>query len=470
MKKRNAFFGISLIVVAITLVALGSVIMRDERMTRFGRNVQIDNVSVGGMTKENASQIVAKNLHKKTDNTTIKINYKDKNWELKDFDVDNGVKNVVNNVFNTTKINNADTIKFIANKTGNFKTAISDVYVNFDEKIDEIVAEIEVEPTNASVIFNPNSKNMFQIEKEQYGIKVDREKLIDDIEQQFLTNQDIVVEVSVSLVEPEITENYFDDKLNLQSKFSTSIKDSQAGRRNNVNVALQKISGTVILPDESISFNKITSPQDASGGYQDAIIIKNGKFVNGMGGGICQASTTFYNACLRANLEIEEVHKHTLPVHYVDPALDAMVSEYADLVVKNTSKYPVYIKGYVSGDDAIVEIYGKSLPDGVTIKCTSEITKKIPHKGDKIVVDTDGEYQNKVLYKGEFYRLKYPKDGYEATSFIEYYKNGELIKKEQLRTEKYDQEQGILIEGAKDLPEGFVLPEQTEKFIQPEEM
>ena len=216
-----------------------------------------------------------------------------------------------------------------------------------------------------------------------------------------------------------------------------------------------------------MSFNSVTSPHNSSGGYQDAIIIKNGKFVNGMGGGICQASTTVYNACLLASLEIEEVHKHSLPVHYVEPALDAMVSGYADLVVKNTSENPVYIKGYVNGDDAVVEIYGKSLPDGMTIKRTSEITKKLLHKGDKVVVDEKGEYSDKVLYKGEYYRLKYPKDGYEATAFVEYYKNGELIKKEQVRTERYDAEQGILIEGALPLPEGFVLPEQTETIIPP---
>ena len=221
------------------------------------------------------------------------------------------------------------------------------------------------------------------------------------------------------------------------------------------------------MPQESWSFNRATSPQNASGGYQDAIIIQNGKFVNGMGGGICQASTTVYNACLIAGLEIEEVHKHTLPVHYVEPALDAMVSGYADLVVKNTSEFPVYIKGYVNGDDVFVEIYGKSLPVGITIKRTSEITKNIPHKGDMVIVDTNGEYSDKVMYKGEYYRLKYPKDGYEATAFVEYYKDGNMIKKEQIRTERYDQEQGILIEGAQELPEGFVLPEQTESIIPP---
>jgi len=467
MKKNKKIIAVFVLSVAFLLATFGVVFMQTDKSTKFDKNIKIDNVSVSGMNTEKATQVVADNLHNKFDNMQIEINYKDKQWKLDNFEIDNGIKNVVNNVFKATKFGNKDAIKFISQNTGNFQTAISDVCVDFDRQIDEIISEIETEPQNATVSFYPNKKDMFDITPEKYGIKVDRKKLIDDIENQFLSQQDIVVSVSVDLIEPEIKQSYFDDKLNLQSKFSTSIKGSQSGRRNNVSVALQKVSGTVILPNESLSFNKVTSPQDATGGYQDAIIIKNGKFVNGMGGGICQASTTVYNACLLAGLEIEEVHKHTLPVHYVEPALDAMVSGYADLVIKNTSEYPVYIKGYVNGDDAVVEIYGKSLPDGVTIKRTSEITKKLPHKGDKVVVDTTGEYASKVLYKGEYYRLKYPKDGYEATAFVEYYKNGELVKKEQIRTERYDAEQGILIEGALELPEGFVLPEQTETIIKP---
>lgn len=464
LKKITVIFVFS---VAFLLVAIGTGLMINDKSSKFDKNVKIDGVEVGGMTTQTASKIVADKIKQKVDGLNITIKYNDKSWKLENFNIDDGVKQVVNNVFRSTKFGDKDAIKFISQNTGSFNTAISAVCVDFESQIDSIAKQIETEPQDAFVSFFPNKTKMFEITPEKYGVKVDRKKLIDEIETQFLSQEDIVVSVPVNLVEPKIKTSFFDDKLNLQSKFSTSIKGSQSGRRNNVTVALQKISGVVILPNQQLSFNSITSPQDASGGYQDAIIIKNGKFVNGMGGGICQASTTVYNACLLAGLEIEEVHKHTLPVHYVEPALDAMVSGYADLIVKNSSENPVYLKGYVNGDDAVVEIYGKSLPDGVTIKRTSEITKKLLHKGDKVIVDTNGEYADRVLYKGEYYRLKSPKDGYEATAFVEYYKNGELIKKEQIRTERYDAEQGILIEGALDLPEGFVLPEQTETIIPP---
>ena len=219
-----------------------------------------------------------------------------------------------------------------------------------------------------------------------------------------------------------------------------------------------------------MSFNQITGPQTESGGYENAMVIYNGKFQNGIGGGICQASSTLYNACVLANLEIEEVHKHTLPVKYVELSLDAMVSEgFADLIFRNTSESDVYIKSYVVGDDAFVEIYGKTIPEGQTIKRVAEFVGNIPHNGDKIIPDTNGEYRDKVIYKGEYFRVKYPCEGYEAKAFKEFYKDGKLIKREQIRHEKYQPQDGIIIEGTEELPEGFVLPPQNVEFIKPEQ-
>ena len=303
----------------------------------------------------------------------------------------------------------------------------------------------------------------------QNGVELDKEKLLQDLEKQFLNTKDITVYASTTSIEPSIKSNYFDDKLNLQSKFSTSIKNSQEGRRHNVTLALSKLNGLVVKPNEMISFNSVTGPQTEEGGYHNAVVIFNGKFTDGIGGGICQASTTLYNALVLANLEIDEVHKHTLPVKYVELSLDAMVSDgYADLIFKNNSENDIYIKSYVDGDDATVEIYGKSIPENTTIKRVAEFVGNIPHNGDKIVPDTNGEYTDKVLYKGEYYRLKYPCEGYEAKAFKEYYKNGKLVDREEIRHEKYQPQDGIIIEGTQELPEGFELPKQEVEFIQPQ--
>ena len=469
MKKGRIIASISLFAIVGIMVVLGIFWGTYNQNTKFSGEVFINGNNVRGYTVEKANQIVSQKMNDELEDININIMYQDKVWHFDktDFEIDDAVKNVVNNAFKTNKLSRRDAVNYISQKTGSFKTAINEVLTNFDERIQQIANEINKSPVDASVQFFPNQKQMFVISPEQNGIEVDTKKLVDDLKTQFLKNKDINVYVKTKSIEPNIKSDFFDDKLSLQSKFSTSIKNSQAGRRNNVTVALSKVNGTVVKPNEIVSFNKLTSPQDASGGYQNAIVIVNGEYVNGIGGGICQASTTLYNALVLADLEIDEVHKHTIPVHYVEHALDAMISDgYADLIFKNNSENDIYIKSYVVGDDATVEIYGKSLPDGVVVKRVSE-EEIIPHTGDKVVVDTKGEYSNKVLYKGEYYRLKWPQEGYDAKAYKEYYKDGRLIDREEIRHEKYLPEQGIVIEGAQDLPEGFVLPKQDVTIYKP---
>ena len=468
-KKRNLIFCLGLLCLAVTMVATG-VVMSNDGSSKFSKNVYINGTNVGGYTKTEAVQVVTEKLNAKVDNLSIELLHGGKSWRFDhgDFQIDNAVSQVVNSAYSISKLGEKQTLKYLAENGANFNVALNLVIKDFDQTIDEIAEEIYTEPKNAFVEFTPNEKQNFNVVAEKQGEELDKEMLMQKLEDGFLNGDDIKIEIPTKKIEPEIKADFFADKLNLQSKFSTSIKNSQSGRRHNVALALKKLNGTIVKPNEIKSFNQIVGPQTESGGYESAIIIINGAFKNGIGGGICQASTTLYNALLLADVEVDEVHKHTLPVKYVEMALDAMVSEgTSDLVFKNTSDNDLYIKSYVKGDDATVEIYGKSLPDGVTVKRSAEFIKSIPHSGDKIIVDTNGEYRDKVIYKGEYYRLKYPVDGYEAKAYKEYYKDGKLIDKQEIRHEKYSPQQGIVIEGAEDLPEGFVLPKQDVKIIKP---
>lgn len=468
-KKRNLIFCLGLLCLAVTMVVTG-VVMSNDGSSKFSKNVYINGTNVGGYTKTEAVQVVTEKLNAKVDNLSIELLHGGKSWHFdhNDFQVDNAVSQVVNSAYSISKLGEKQTLKYLAENGANFNVALNLMIKNFEQTIDDIAEEIYTEPQNAFVEFTPNEKQNFNVVAEKQGEELDKEMLMQKLEDGFLNGDDIKIEIPTKKIEPEIKADFFADKLNLQSKFSTSIKNSQSGRRHNVALALKKLNGTIVKPNETKSFNQIVGPQTESGGYESAIIIINGAFKNGIGGGICQASTTLYNALLLADVEVDEVHKHTLPVKYVEMALDAMVSEgTSDLVFKNTSGNDLYIKSYVKGDDATVEIYGKSLPDGVTVKRSAEFIKSIPHGGDKIIVDTNGEYRDKVIYKGEYYRLKYPVDGYEAKAYKEYYKDGKLIDKQEIRHEKYSPQQGIVIEGAEDLPEGFVLPKQDVKIIKP---
>ena len=185
------------------------------------------------------------------------------------------------------------------------------------------------------------------------------------------------------------------------AEFSTDVSDSTGGRKSNVKLALSKFNGLRINPGEEVSFNNITAPHTLDNGYKIATIIVNGRFVDGVGGGICQASTTLYNALLQTGVEILEVNKHTLPVRYVPLALDAMVSVgISDLKFKNTTDYPLFIKTSSNESSVKVEIFSHEIEDNISYKTRSETIKELEALGDIIQKDEKGEYQEGFGYVG----------------------------------------------------------------------
>jgi len=156
--------------------------------------------------------------------------------------------------------------------------------------------------------------------------------------------------------------------------FSTTVKDPELNRNHNIALAASMIDGFQLQPGEVFSFDKVLGPRLKSEGYKDARVIRGGKSVPGVAGGICQVSTTLYNAVLRAGLEIIERHPHSQPVDYVPPGLDATVSDEAglDLRFKNQLDVPVTIGACMEGARLIVEIKA-GLPTPRNVQVATEV-------------------------------------------------------------------------------------------------
>lgn len=474
-KVLNVLVIITSIILAILLIVLAVQVFTSQTTSKhiFEENVIISGVNVKGLTKPQAESKVNEKLKEKIDKIKLTLTYKDKKWEYDstNLKVNTKIHTIIDDAYRYVSLQNdaKNNVDIISKQGYNYDIAFNYIFVDFDEKVNEIKSEIEKEPVDSVVAFKPQTKSVFEISKSQNGLVLDEEKLYNEIEKQFKNSSDICVELKLSEVLPEIDENYYKDKLSLLGEFSTDLSTSKGGRKHNVSLALEKFNGKVIEAGEEVSFNEVTGPQTAETGYQSAIVIVNGEYVEGIGGGICQASTTLYNALLLSGTQIDEVHKHTLPVGYVEMSLDAMVNEgTADLRFKNISDYPIYISSYVEGDRAYAKIYGKPLENGISFKRIVEYVRTIPHKGDKIVQDFKGEYSDKVTYQGEYYRLSYPKEGYEAKGYLEKYINGEFVEKTMVRHEIYEPKQGILIEGVKEPKEKIedsgadVIPPQIE--------
>ena len=454
MKKTIKFFSLaflfSVVVVAIVYALIPNI--STSPLPVFSENTEVSQVDLTGKTLQEASSIVNKEVSGKSKIISLKCN--DKYYEvLPNLDA---IPVMVNKIL-TQKIKD---------KSYDSKIRIEEVYPNLNGVLEEICLQNCEEAVSANVIFNPNSSNMFEITPSKSGTKINKDRILQDLQNKYDNKKPLNLNIETEDVLPECSEDCFKGKLNKMSEFKTSLKNSQAGRKYNVALALSKINGLVVNSGETVSFNKITGPQTLDGGYSNAIIILNGKFTEGVGGGVCQASTTLYNACLLADLEINEVHKHTLPVGYVELAFDAMVSEgYADMVFTNNSENPIYIKAGVDGDTAYCEIYGATLKENEKIGREFELLDTIKAEKDDIIEDVNGEYSDKVLYKGEYYRLKHPKDGYEAKGYKLKIVDGEVVSREEIRHEIYKPVNGVVVEGSQKLPEGWKIPDNSTASI-----
>lgn len=302
----------------------------------------------------------------------------------------------------------------IKNNGLEFQVSYKSVLGNFDDKMNEIIEEVERPMETAKLVFCPNEEKPFKVDGGKSSVLVLRDELYNQIDQQLKVGKVANVEIPIVEITPEFDEKELLNSVVKRSEFSTSYETSSAARKNNVKRAIESFNGLIVESGQTISFNEITGKRTEENGYKSAHIIVGGVYVDGVGGGVCQASTTLYNALIRAGIQIDKVFHHSLPASYVPLSFDAMVSgSYSDLVFTNNLDKPIYIKTKADDKTVKVEIYGQDT-DGVTIETRAELVKVLPHNGDKIVPDTKGEYANRILYKGEYLRVKWPKKGMKA--------------------------------------------------------
>lgn len=140
--------------------------------------------------------------------------------------------------------------------------------------------------------------------------------------------------------------------------YHTTLLNRDKERMDNIRLSIKKINGYKLKPGEIFSFNKIVGKRDAANGFKVAAVIINGDYGEDMGGGVCQVSSTIFNAADKAGMQIIERHSHSKAVRYVPAGRDAAVSyDYLDLKFKNNKSYPVEVKATIDGTTLRVSIY-----------------------------------------------------------------------------------------------------------------
>lgn len=173
------------------------------------------------------------------------------------------------------------------------------------------------------------------------------------------------LELPVQTSEPEGSAEELAYVQDLLGTFTTSYTTSHAARSKNVTSGTEHINGTILYPGEEFSTYEVVAPFTEENGYAMAGSYLNGEVVDSMGGGICQVSTTLYNAVLRAELEVTERSPHSMTVNYVSLSEDAAIAgTYKDFKFKNSTEYPIYVEGITTSDKRVTfNIYGKETRD-----------------------------------------------------------------------------------------------------------
>lgn len=230
----------------------------------------------------------------------------------------------------------------------------------------------------------------------------------------------------------------------VRAEFFTSYQNSTKERKHNIALATASINNTFVDVGGEFSFNNTVGKRTEKRGYKSAKIILNGEFIEGVGGGVCQVSTTLYNAVILAGLKVTEYHPHSLKVSYVLPSFDAMVnSNTADLRFVNTTNNPIIINATADGEKLLIKIIGEK--SDYTIERVSVEKEEIPFLEDKIVIDEKLEYP--TLYEGEKRYIVYPKKGLKSVGYLIKRKNGKVIEKIKLREDKYGAIRGVIVVG-----------------------
>lgn len=460
MNKKGLY-----IVIIVLLVALGSI-------TAFGYSiwsneinkdliydgVYIDGISVGNKTKEAALEILKENkesnlqesirLYTQSDSYTMKlsdIDYK--------FDYDKAIDEAYKLGKDGNPIERYFEIRDLKKQTKDIPLELNYNKEKIAQISNEVAANLGKESQNAK--FNYNGGN-FTIDKEQTGITVNAEKLKTDIEENLGTKSEL--EIPVEIIEPKYNQDHYRRINGVIGKYTTEFKNSGIGRKKNIAISGGSVNGLMIEPGETVSYNMITGPRQRKFGYEEAPIILNGEYIPGVGGGVCQTSTTLYNTLLLADLTIVKRSHHSIPPAYVLKGTDAVVTDGAlDLVFRNDFDFPVYFSTYVTDKSITITAYGDVNVKDYTVSIKPDIVETIPFETEEVLDPELDEGKTEITSNG--------RNGYRVNTYKSKVKNNNVIETKLITQDYYKPAKRVVKKGTKKIATPDIQTEETPNNI-----
>ncbi len=382
MKSWKKYLSIAggLFVLALAAIVTVPVKAETDETSTIPQRVYFGEVPVGGMTQEEAKAAVEEYINGKlTQNVTLQAGKNTVQVPVSQFGISWGNPEIAEEAAGLGKSGNL-IVRYKAMKDLENEDKVYELSYDVDEgKIGQVLeSNAQTLNTEAKDGGLTRENGSFSVIPGSQGVSINIENSKEILEKYFSSEWNGTVsdpiELAADVVEPRGSEEELGKVKDLLGGFHTSYSSSGAGRSKNVENGASLINGTVVYPGDVFSVYEAVSPFDAEHGYELAGSYENGTTVETYGGGICQVSTTLYNAVIRAELEITERSNHSMIVSYVDPSADAAIAgTYKDLKFTNNTNAPIYIEGYTEGRELYFNVYGQETrPAGREVSFVSE--------------------------------------------------------------------------------------------------
>lgn len=423
MKKKTWLYGLFLALV-LTFAGSEEVLARENDTIHNG--VYVDGINLSGMTQEEAENAVAAYVGELGGETlTVEIFGNPLNVTMGELGLSCTNLNVIEEAVQIGKTGNI--IKRYKerkdleheNKVYELEWTLDDALV--DAFVNEQCTQFDQEAVDAAL---ERVNGEFQVIPGQTGVKLDTtgaSGVICSYVENEWSRESASIELPVETAYPRGSEEELSRVKDVLGTYTTSYTTSNAARSKNVATGTAHLNGIVLYPGDVLSATEAVTPFTVGNGYEPAGSYLNGKVVDSLGGGICQVTTTLYNAVLRAELEVVERSNHSMIVTYVDPAADAAIAEgVKDFKIANNTDAPIYIEGITSNKRVTFNIYGEETrPENRTVKFVSK-TLSTTDPGWRIVADAGQPIGYRVVesahwgYVAELYKHVYV-DGAEES-------------------------------------------------------
>ena len=418
-----------------------------ESMT-YAPGLSIDSIDISNLTLDQAREIISTASAPRLSKITVVNGEKSVDIDLSSLE---GTKNTEELLRQAISLGNVGTRgerkaerQSIQEKGMAIKTSIDYDVAPIHDQIRAAAKELCYEPTDPTVKvkenFNPQASSadeIFEFVEGNEGSKVDGEMLIKEIQNAINEGKDL--ETLTATASPVAVKSKADDlkgKFSLISTYTSSFaqgSNGEANRVKNIKKAADIITGHIIQPGENFSFNTVVGPRNGSGGWFLAGAISEGQSVKEYGGGICQVSSTLFNAVKAADLEIVDRRPHSWPLSYIPAGQDATVSTGGpDFVFRNSRSTPVVAISRVDENKKTLtfELYGEPVADGMEIRLTSKKVGSISEPKAQII-------KKSSMKPGSRNTIRRGRAGQKYETYKEYYKDGVLVKKELDYTSTY---------------------------------